>query len=118
MNNKQIYDFITELRDRLNDPNVPDIAITDDPSIGDRFKELGFVMDAGELFKQKYGDRTFDKCEELEKIIDSVDDIKVLGSAIFSKWRYYNHWAYSSIRDEEPMKWLELTIGKLLELLS
>lgn len=30
----------------------------------------------------------------LERIVDQVTDIPLLGSAIYSRWRYFNHWAY------------------------
>ena len=117
MDNKQIAVFVSEFQSKLNDLNVPDIQIIDDPTIGETFRDFGFIMDTGEVFKLKYGNDAFDKYEALTRIIDSVDDIEVLGSAIFSKWRYYNHWTGSSIREEGPMKWFNLAINRLLELL-
>lgn len=48
--------------------------------------ELGFEMDTGKAFGQRYGSAVSD-CDELDKIIDDVTDIPLLGSAIYSRWR-------------------------------
>ena len=116
MDKVQIKEYIREFSDKLNDMSVPDIQIVDDPTIGDKFRELGFVMDAGESFKQKYGGKAFNKYEILESIISSVDCIDILGSAIYSKWRYYNHWASSSIREVESMRWFNVALKRMIEL--
>lgn len=57
---------------------------------------FGFQMDCGESFIKKYGADAWNNEESLVRIIDSVSDVKVIGSGIFSKWRYYNHWCDSS----------------------
>lgn len=51
-------------------------------------------MDCGHVFSKKYGNaaNTF---EALERIVGEITDIPLLGSAIYSQWRYFNHWAYS-----------------------
>ena len=57
--------------------------------------------------------------DSLEKVIDGIDDVQLLGSAIFSKWRYYNHWAMGeSIRDEESMRWFNMITKRILELVG
>lgn len=60
--------------------------------MGDDCAALGFKMDSGNAFSKKYGDAAYDY-EELDEIIDNVNDISLLGSAIYSRWRYFNHWA-------------------------
>lgn len=90
MANIQIKEYISKFSDMLNDSNVPDIQIVDDPTIGDGFKTLGFEMDCGHAFEERYGD-AFRNPDSLEKVIDSIDDLQLLGSALFSQWRYYNH---------------------------
>ena len=116
MDNKRILKFIDGFEKQLNDSGIPDIQIVDNPSVGDGFKELGFMMDCGHSFEDRYGD-AFRDPDSLEKIIDDIDDLQVLGSAIFSKWRYYNHWAMEeSIRDEESMRWFNMIIKRMMEL--
>ena len=119
MVNKKISEYISKFADMLNDSNVSDIQIVDDPAIGDGFRDLGFDMDCGHAFEEKYGHDAFRNPDALEKVIDSIDDIQLLGCAIFSQWRYYNHWAMGeSIRDEEPMRWFNMIIKRMQELLE
>ena len=73
-------------------------------------------MNCGYAFEDRYGD-AFRNPDALEKVIDSIDDIQLLGSALFSKWRYYNHWAMGeSIRAEESMRWFNMIIKRMMEL--
>ena len=117
MDNNRTDEFLSRFLTLLNDSDVPDVQITDDSTIGDSFKTLGFDMDCGHGFEEKYGKEAFSNPDALEKVIDSVDDVHILGSAIFSKWRYYNHWAMGeSIRNEEIMRWFNITIKRMQEL--
>ena len=52
-------------------------------------------------FFEKYG-QAANNHKELEKIINDVTDISLLGSAIYSRWRYFNHWSYSGTEILEP----------------
>lgn len=58
-------------------------------------------MDNGNAFSEKYG-KAVNNYDALDIIIDDVTDIPLLGSAIYSQWRYYNHWAYSGEEILEP----------------
>lgn len=75
---------------------------------------LGFRMDCGHAFSEKYGNAA-SKSDELDKIIDDVTDIDLLGSAIYSQWRYFNHWAYdaASILEPENRSWFILALSRL-----
>ena len=55
MVDKRIHEYIAEFEKKLNDSNVPDIQIVDDPAVGDGFRDLGFEMDCGHAFEEKYG---------------------------------------------------------------
>lgn len=54
--------------------------------------------------------------EALDRIIDNVMDIPLLGSAIYSQWRYFNHWAYSGaeILEPENRAWFLLALERLI----
>lgn len=54
---------------------------------------LGYTRYSGNGFQEKYGQAIYVP-NLLEEIINIVDDIELLGSAIYSTWRYFNHWAY------------------------
>ena len=117
MENNRVDEYVTSFLSLLNDNNVLDVQITDNPTIGDGFRDLGFDMDCGHIFEGKYGRDAYSNPDALENVIDSIDDIYILGSAIFSKWRYYSHWAMGeSIRDEEAMRWFNMTIKRMQEL--
>ena len=66
---------------------------------------------------EKYGDIFFN-VEEFEINIKIIDNVQILGSAIYSKWRYFNHWAYSgsSILEPENKKWFIIALTRLAEL--
>ncbi len=118
MDKARINEFIGRFEDMLNDNNIPLVEIRDNPDIGDEFYELGFTMDSGNSFVEKYSKDAFWNSEDLEKIIEAESDILFLGTAIFSKWRYYNHWSMGgeSIRDTESLRWFNIMIRRVQEL--
>lgn len=118
MDKARINEFIGKFSDALNDNTIPLIEIRDNSEIGEGFHELGFTMDSGHSFVEKYGKGAFWNPKDLEKIIDSEKDVLFLGTAIFSKWRYYNHWSMGgeSIRDRESLLWFNIMIRRVKEL--
>lgn len=86
----------------------------------DRFEEdcrnLGFEMDSFESFKRfcNYDpENEFDK--PFEELLAACTNYHILGNAIFSQWRYYNHWAYD-VKAEFGTKWFRLAFKRLLDL--
>jgi hypothetical protein len=57
-----------------------------DHYMADDCNALGFKMDCGNAFSERYG-KAVNDYEELNKVIDEVNDIELLGSAIYSRWR-------------------------------
>ena len=110
-----IHLFAKEFLAKLKDESVPEHEIMDS-SIGDKFFELKFKMDCGEKYIKKYGERAFKDPVAFESVCKDICSIDLLGSAIFSQWRYYNHWACSSIRGDESMQWFTLALNRLIEL--
>lgn len=66
-----------------------------DHYLADDCNTFGFEMDCGHAFQEKYKD-AFNNLRTLNRVLDRIDDIDLLGSAIYSKWRYFNHWAYDA----------------------
>lgn len=99
-NMKQIHDFAVKWCDKFRDQNINYIELVD-RYMADDCAALGFEMDCGQAFFEKYG-QAVNNHEALDKIIDEVTDISLLGSVIYSRWRYFNHWAYSGAEIFEP----------------
>lgn len=110
---EQVYNFALKWCDKFRDQNINYLELVDRYMADDCYS-LGFEMDCGNAFTRKYG-LAFNHYEELEKIIDDVSDIDLLGSAIYSKWRYFNHWAYSGAEILEPTNrsWFVLALGRM-----
>ena len=80
---KQIHEFAVKWGEKFRDPNIGYIELVDD-YMADDCASLGFKMDCGHAFSEKYGEAS-NKHEALAKIIDEVTDISLLGSAIYSQ---------------------------------
>ena len=79
-------------------------------------ENLGFEMDCFESFDEKYNYNPSKHSNEMfEKLVANCDDIHILGNAIFSKWRYYNHWA-DDVKAEFKTRWFRIAFKRLLEL--
>jgi len=110
------YDFTCKWLEKFCDSNIHYIELVE-RWMGDDCRALGFEMDCGNAFNEKYKG-AFGDYRELKRIIDKVTDVKLLGSAIFSKWRYFNHWAYSGaeILEPENREWFIIALEKLKSL--
>ena len=110
---RQINDFAVRWCDKFRDPKINYIELVDH-HMADDCDALGFEMDCGKSFEETYG-AAVHNYEELDNIIDTVTDIKLLGSAIYSMWRYFNHWAYTGeeILDLKNRSWFILALSRL-----
>lgn len=89
---------------------------TAEQEVVDGFSELcfsfDFKMDGGDAFEAAYPRASFDP-DQLKQIIHQVYDIPLLGSAIFSRWRYYTHWSQSSILEADARAWFVTAFRRL-----
>lgn len=113
---KQIHEFAVKWYDKFRNKKINYIELVDH-YMADDCEALGFVMDCGHAFSDKYGKAAND-VETLERIIGQITDIPLLGSAIYSQWRYFNHWAYSGEEILEPQNraWFTIALSRLGEL--
>lgn len=84
-------------------------------NLGNDCSKVGFQMDTNNLFFEKYGNAAYDY-EDLNKIIDDVTDVALLGRAIYSRWNYFN---YLTRKPKEIIEvanrvWFMLAIGRLI----
>ena len=115
---KDIHAFAIKWVEKFSDSTIDYIEFVD-CYMADDCEALGFKMDCGSSFSEIYGKAVFDY-EELKLIINQISDISLLGSAIYSRWRYFNHWAYdaASILEEKNRKWFLLALDRLMQLSS
>ena len=115
---KDIHAFAIKWIEKFSDSTIDYIELVDH-YMADDCEALGFKMDCGNSFSEIYGKAVFDY-EELKPIINRISDIYLLGSAIYSRWRYFNHWAYdaASILEEKNRKWFLLALNRLMQLSS
>ena len=115
MMDKDIYGFAMKWFNKFkNNYNFYDIF--DNLDFPNECKRLNFEMDCDNSFINKYGsDAT--TYEGLKNKIDNIDNIKILGSGIFSQWRYFNHWADAQ-PEEDDIKWFILCLNRLKELVN
>lgn len=110
---EQIHEFAVKWIDKFRDQKINYIELVDH-YMADDCAALGFEMDCGHAFENVYGVAVYNSYE-LDKVIDDITDIPLLGSAIYSRWRYFNHWAYTGAEILEPKNraWFILALSKL-----
>lgn len=110
---EQVHLFATKWIEKFKDQKISYIELVDH-YLADDCQALGFQMDCGHAFSEEYGNAA-SSCDALNRIIDEVTDIKLLGSAIYSQWRYFNHWAYDAadILKPENRSWFILALSRL-----
>lgn len=109
---KEIYSFAVKYHSLYVNPQTTERDVEE--GFADQCFSFGFEMDCGNRFIETFSSNAFYKNEVLDKVIDDIDDIQLLGSAIFSQWRYVTHWAdYSNLLDEEHRPWFITAFGRL-----
>lgn len=110
--NKDIYAFAKYYFNIYRNPKATNFQVEE--GFADKCFSLGFQMDSGNSFCEKYSN-AFSDAEELDKIIEEIDDPQFLGTAIFSQWRYITHWSYCSHPlDPEYRPWFICAFGRLM----
>lgn len=113
---KDVYNFAMKWSKKFFDPSINYIELVDH-YLADDCSALGFEMDCGYAFEEKFEKAAYD-ARALDKIIENVNDISLLGSAIYSRWRYFNHWVYDAteIFSMPNRSWLIIALNRLAEL--
>lgn len=109
---KIIHDFAVKYHSLYVDPQTTELDV--EKGFAKQCFALGFKMDCGNSFIDAFSADAFNKVEELDKVIDEIDDVQLLGSAIFSHWRYVTHWDdYSHLLNNEHRLWFIAAFGRL-----
>ena len=114
MDKKEIHEFSLKWIKKFQEKNWNFYEIFESDEFPNECWSLGFEMDCGNKFVETYGAEMM-KGNNLENDIERISDIMILGSGIFSNWRYFNHWSYCR-PTEEDIKWFILAFKRLIEL--
>lgn len=95
----------------------PQREFLENRAFGETCEALGFAMDGGQAFSRRFSESAFHDVRALAAHIMDVDDAALLGSAIFSKWRYLTRWAMGPAdRENDPLVWFTLAFLRLEQL--
>ncbi len=113
MNLSEIHEFAQKWLQKFNNQRTDSFEFVQ--LVGEDCSELGFVVDQGEAFSKEYGPPAFHDADGLRKVIDQVNDIMKLGSAIYSKWRFLTYWASypEEIMETKNRLWFILALERL-----
>ena len=110
--NKGIHDFAVKYYWLYKNPQTTEIEVEE--GFAEQCFDFGFEMDCGNRFIEAYSTEALVSNEALASIINGVNDIDLLASAIFSHWRYVTHWEdHSSLLDDEHRKWFITAFERL-----
>lgn len=100
----------------INHKNIPYDFFEDSFFIGESMMQLGFEMDCGNSFKNAFPDveLSSDDLTSWKNILKEID-LMTLGNALFSQWRWFNHWNEAEIK-ENDFEWFTLGFARLAEL--
>ena len=88
----------------------------DSDSFSNDCRALGFEMDCGNAFIAAYGMDAWRSFEVLRATIDKINDVMIIGSGLFSKWREYNHWSSPSDANDETKEWFLVLLKRMQEI--
>ena len=73
-------------------------------------------MDCGNEFNRLYPNCFALGNDNLSKVIESIQDVDLLGSAVFSQWRNLTHWELMYKLDDDTCRWFALVLGQMKKL--
>lgn len=106
-----IHHFAMEYFHLYANPNIKETRLKSD--FAERCTDLGFENDNGKSFIEKYSEDAFYKSESLKLIIETVDDVDLLGSTILSHWYYVTSIPYIPLISQGNRTWFLLAFSRL-----
>ena len=83
--------------------------------LGDTLADLGFEMDCGKSYCEKFGETRLPDIDELRQYLPEMD-IQLLGNLIYSQWRRWNYWSDYECMEEKDFEWFVIAFERLLDL--
>lgn len=76
---------------------------------------LGFEMNCAQNFIETYGEEAWRNERGLSGVIDKMNNLGIMGSGLFSQWRYWSHWSWGKATEEDK-KWFLMLLRRMQEL--
>ena len=83
---------------------------------GEECISLGFQMDCGAEFNKQYPGCFDLHTDSLKAVIDDINDIDLLGSAVFCQWRFITHWSGMYILDQDTLSWFIIALKRMKDI--
>ena len=110
---KAVFQFAKKWEEKFRSGNLLGYEFEED--FGEACTSLGFRMDCGNEFNRLYPNCFNLGSGCLGKVIDSIQDVDLLGSAVFSQWRYLTHWTHYDL-DVKTCNWFAIVLGQMKNL--
>lgn len=109
---REIHEFAIRWFEKYRNPDTKEHEVEE--GFSDECFSLSFEMDCGKSFEAAFpGTNAFHDADVLYEIIEQIKDVHLLGSAIFSQWRYVTHWAEASLLDLQYRNWFITAFSRL-----
>ena len=69
-------------------------------------------MDCGNSFSEAFPGKDMFRADSLKEAIGTITDCKLLGTAMFSHWRYLTHWHNASLSND-TIEWFSVAFDRL-----
>ena len=107
-NNMTINDFIAKWQPILT---ASWTGAAEDPQFAEDCWAVGFEMDGGRSITAIDPEKNWLKADVLRENLHLITDVNVMGSAIFSHWRYYTH-GCGPLADD-AIEWFTIAFDRL-----
>lgn len=113
---KQVRAFAIKWREKFLNTNISHEEISGKP-FGNECEKLGFDLNSGSAFFEKFSS-VINQWDDLKAIIDKLFDIRLLGSLLYSRWKFFNNWESLSyeILEKENIDWFILIFDRIIAL--
>ena len=108
---KAIHLFAKKWINKFSSPNLSTNEFED--CFGTDCIVLGFQMDGGHQFEKLYPHALHPDGGNFDSIVSTITDIDILGSAVFSQYRYLTHWSFYPGLDEQYKHWFIMALQQL-----
>ncbi len=108
---QELISFIRKWLPKFRDTRTPYAELFDAP-FADDCSRLGFEMDCGKAFEKEYPE-AFNNLWEFKDAVDEIEDVDLLGSALYSRWRYFNHWNDYGTFEKNDRRWFVFALERL-----
>ncbi len=108
---KAIHLFAKKWISKIDSPTLTFNEFED--FFGNECTLLGFQMDCGQQFVKLYPHAFDPDSGDIDSIVHTITDIDLLGSAVFSQYRYLTHWAFYPELNDQYRHWFIVLLNQM-----